>query len=40
MWPQRVAVVTPQQVTLVLKALSGPGRVVTGILVPTADRQP
>jgi zinc protease len=39
-WPQRVAAVTPAQVTLVLKALSGPGRVATGILVPTADRQP
>jgi zinc protease len=39
-WPQRVAAVTPEQVTLVLKALSGPGRVVTGILVQAADRQP
>jgi zinc protease len=40
MWPQRVAAVTPEQVMLVLKALSGPGRVVTGILVQAADRQP
>jgi zinc protease len=39
-WPQRVAAVTPEQVTLVLKSLSGPGRVVTGTLVQAADRQP
>jgi zinc protease len=39
-WPQRVAAVTPEQVMLVLKALSGPGRVVTGILIQAADRQP
>jgi zinc protease len=38
--PQRVGAVTPEQVTLLLKALSGPGRVVTGILVRAADRQP
>jgi zinc protease len=31
-WPQRIAAVSPDQVTAVLHRLSGPGRVVTGIL--------
>jgi predicted Zn-dependent peptidase len=33
-WPQRVAAVSPGDVATVLQGLSGPGRVVTGILSP------
>jgi len=33
-WPQRIAAVTPNDVAMVLQGLSGPGRMVTGILVP------
>ncbi len=33
-WPQRVAAVSPEQTAVVLKALAGPGRIVTGTLVP------
>src|SRR5439155_7613215 len=33
-WPQRIAAVSPGEVATVLQALSGPGRVVTGILSP------
>jgi zinc protease len=34
-WPQRVAAVTPEAVTRVLRALARPGRIVTGILAPS-----
>jgi zinc protease len=37
-WPQRVAAVSPEQTAVVLKALSGPGRIVTGTLVPVDGR--
>jgi zinc protease len=33
-WPQRLAAVTPADVAAVLKGLSSPGRIVTGILSP------
>ena len=39
-FPQRVAAVTPEQVGLVLSGLATPGRIVTGTLLPSADRQP
>jgi zinc protease len=40
-WPQRVAAVSPGDIATVLQGLSGPGRVVTGILVPaTAEPKP
>jgi zinc protease len=37
LFPQRVAGVSPDQVAVVLAALSGPGRTVTGTLVPATD---
>jgi predicted Zn-dependent peptidase len=37
LFPQRVAAVSPEQVAVVLAALSGPGRIVTGTLVPATD---
>ena len=37
-WPQRVAAVSPEQAAVVLKALAGPGRIVTGTLVPVDGR--
>jgi zinc protease len=40
LWPGRVAAVSPEQVAVALKALSGPGRIVTGTLVPVAGGQP
>jgi zinc protease len=39
-WPRRVAAVSPEQVAVVLKALSGPGRIVTGTLIPATDARP
>jgi zinc protease len=38
--PQRLAAVSAEQVAIVLKGLSGPGRVVTGTLIPATDRRP
>ena len=37
--PQRLAAVSPEQVAIVLKGLSGSGRVVTGTLIPATDRR-
>jgi zinc protease len=40
-WPQRVAAVSPGDVAAVLQGLSGPGRVVTGILTaPKTEPKP
>ncbi len=39
-WPQRLAAVTPEQVTAMLKGISAPGRIVTGTLVPPKEKAP
>jgi zinc protease len=38
--PQRVAAISPEQTAVMLKAISGPGRIVTGTLVPATDGRP
>jgi zinc protease len=35
-WPQRIAAVSPDGVASIVQGFSGPGRVVTGILVPAS----
>jgi zinc protease len=40
-WPQRIAAVTPNDVATVLQGISGPGRIVTGVLAPaTTEPKP
>jgi hypothetical protein len=39
-FPQRVGAISPEQVGPVLKALAGPGRIVTGTLTPTKESRP
>ena len=40
LWPQRIAGVTPEQVAVMLKGMSEPGRIVTGVLAPPKDASP
>ncbi len=38
LWPQQVASVPPERVAAVVKGLAGPGRIVTGTLLPKATQ--
>ena len=40
LWPKRIAAVTPEQVAVMLKGFSAPGRIVTGTLVPAKETPP
>ena len=36
-WPERIAAVAPEHVDAMVRALAGPGRIVTGTLVPLEE---
>ena len=39
-WPQQIDAVTHEQVAAMMKGLSGPGRIVTGTLMPAKEATP